>query len=237
MREAYIVGSVRTPGCKRAKGLLAQVRPEDIIKAALTGLMGRSGIPKEAVEDVMCGCAFPEAEQGLNIGRIAMLMAGFPETVCGATINRFCSSGLEAIAISAMRVISGMADVTIGAGLESMSIVPMAGNLVRPHPEWSKTDPDVYIAMGMTAENVARRYNVTREDQDYFAVHSHIKAAKAQKEGWFKEIVPVESYRFVQQPDSSFKREYFTAEYDDGVKEDTTIESISKLEKVSFKKY
>jgi len=229
MREAYIVESVRTPGCKRAKGLLSQVRPEDIIKAALAGVMERSGVPKEAVEDVMCGCAFPEAEQGLNVGRIATLMAGFPDTVCGATINRFCSSGLEAIAISSMRIIAGMADVTIGAGLESMSIVPMGGNLIRPHPEWAKSDPDVYIGMGMTAENVARRYNVTREDQDYFAMHSHMKAAKAQKECWFKEIVPVESYKFVQQPDGSFKRETFKADYDDGVKGDTTVETISKL--------
>jgi len=229
MREAYIVEAVRTPGCKRAKGLLAQTRPEDLLKTALAGVVERAGVPKEAVEDVMCGCSFPEAEQGINVGRIGTLMAGFPITSCGATVNRFCSSGLEAIAISTMKVMAGSHDVTIGAGLESMSIVPMGGNLPRPHPEWSKQDPTVYMSMGITAENVARRYNVTRQDQDYFAYHSHLKAADAQKNGYFKEIVPVEAYKFVPQPDGSYKKETYMVDYDDGVIAQPDLEKMGKL--------
>ncbi|HOV08989.1 MAG TPA: thiolase family protein [Spirochaetota bacterium] len=229
MREAYIVEAVRTPGCKRGKGLLAQTRPEDLLKTALAGVVERAGIPKEAVEDVMTGCSFPEAEQGINIGRIATLMAGFPVTSCGATVNRFCSSGLEAIAISTMKIMAGSHHVTIGAGIESMSIVPMGGNLPRPHPEWSKVDPTVYMSMGITAENVARRYNVTREDQDYFAYHSHLKAADAQKNGYFKEIVPVEAYKFDPQPDGSYKKVTYKVDYDDGVIAQPDREKMGKL--------
>ena len=229
MREAYIVEAVRTPGCKRGKGLLAQTRPEDLLKTALAGVVERAGIPKEAVEDVMTGCSFPEAEQGINIGRIATLMAGFPVTSCGATVNRFCSSGLEAIAISTMKIMAGSHHVTIGAGIESMSTVPMGGNLPRPHPEWSKVDPTVYMSMGITAENVARRYNVTREDQDYFAYHSHLKAADAQKNGYFKEIVPVEAYKFDPQPDGSYKKVTYKVDYDDGVIAQPDLEKMGKL--------
>ncbi|HRS62615.1 MAG TPA: thiolase family protein, partial [Spirochaetota bacterium] len=228
-REAYIVEAVRTPGCKRAKGLLAQTRPEDLLKTALAGCVERAGVPKEAVEDVMIGCAFPEAEQGINIGRIATLMAGFPVTACGATVNRFCSSGLEAIAISAFKVKAGMMDVAMAGGIESMSIVPMGGNLPRPHPEWSKVDPTVYMSMGITAENVARRYNVTRQEQDIFAYHSHLKAADAQKNGYFKEIVPVEAYKFEPQPDGSYKKVTYKVDYDDGVIAQPDLEKMGKL--------
>ncbi|PKL16987.1 MAG: acetyl-CoA C-acyltransferase [Spirochaetae bacterium HGW-Spirochaetae-5] len=229
MREAYIVEAVRTPGCKRAKGLLAQTRPEDLLKTALHGVMERSGVSKDAVEDVMIGCSFPEAEQGINIGRIATLMAGFPITACGATVNRFCSSGLESIAISAMKVMSGYHEVTIGGGVESMSIVPMGGNLPRPHPEWAKQDYTVYMSMGITAENVARRYDVKREDQDHFAVHSHLKAADAQAKGLFTEIVPVDAYKFVAQPDGSYKKESYKVDYDDGVQNPPDAAKMAKL--------
>lgn len=229
MREAYIVEAVRTPGCKRAKGLLAQTRPEDLLKTALAGCVERAGVPKEAVEDVMIGCAFPEAEQGINIGRIATLMAGFPVTACGATVNRFCSSGLEAIAISAFKVKAGMMDVAMAGGIESMSTVPMGGNLPRPHPEWSKVDPTVYMSMGITAENVARRYNITRQEQDIFAYHSHLKAADAQKNGYFKEIVPVEAYKFEPQPDGSYKKVTYMVDYDDGVIAQPDLEKMGKL--------
>ncbi len=229
MRDAYIVEAVRTPGCRRNKGMLSQTRPEDLLKTALEGLMDRSGAPKDCVDDVMCGCAFPEAEQGINIGRIGPLMAGFPIETCGATVNRFCSSGLEGIALSAFRVQSGMAEAAIGAGVESMSIVPMGGNLPRPHPEWSKEDPTVYMSMGITAENVARRYNVTREQQDYFGYHSNMKAAKAQENGWFKEIVPVNAYRYVDKGNGTFEKEFFIADHDDGVRASATIEGMAKL--------
>jgi len=230
MREAYIVEAVRTPGCKRAKGLLAQVRPEDLIVTALKGLMDRvPKVPKEAVEDVMLGCAFPEAEQGINLGRLAPVFAGFGYNACGATVNRFCASGLEGIAISSMRVMSGFADVCVGAGLESMSTVPMGGNLPRPHPEFVKQDYTPFMSMGMTAENVARRYNVTRKDQDYFGYHSHLKAADAQAKGLFKEIVPVNAYKFVAQADGSYKKEFFTVDYDDGVQKTPDLEKMGKL--------
>ena len=228
MREAYIVEATRTPGCKRAKGLLAQTRPEDLLVATLQETMKRSKVPMEAVEDMMMGCAFPEAEQGINIGRIAMLMAGFPITACGATVNRFCSSGLEAIAISAYKVMGGMMDVAMAGGVESMSIVPMGGNLPRPHPEWAKKDYTVYMSMGITAENVARRYGITREEQDYFAQQSHLKALEAQKKGLYKEIAPVDAYKFTAQPDGSYKKESYKVDYDDGVQE-PNMEKMAKL--------
>lgn len=229
MREAYIVESVRTPGTRRNKGAFAQTRPEDLISHILGAVVERAGIEKKLVEDIMIGCAFPEAEQGLNIGRIAALMAGFPDETTGATINRFCSSGLEAIAVSASRIMSGWADITIGGGVESMTFVPMGGNMPRPHPEWAKEDPDVYISMGITAENVAKRYEVSREDQDEFAYHSQMKAVNAQKNGLFTEIVPTPAVKIVPQADGSFKKETFMHDYDDGVRDTTTVEGLGKL--------
>ncbi len=229
MREAYIVQSVRTPGCRRARGAFAQTRPEDLLKTAINGLMERTpGVEKKDVEDILIGCAFPEAEQGLNIGRIAAQMAKFPDDTCGATVNRFCASGLEAISLQAMRIMAGMCDVAIGGGLESMSIVPMGGNMPRPHPEWAKENPDVYISMGMTAENVANRYKITREMQDRFGYSSQMKAAAAQKNGKFKEIVPVEAVRF-KEKNGIMVKEPFIQDFDDGVRADTTIEGLAKL--------
>jgi len=185
------------------------------------------GIEKKDVEDILVGCAFPEAEQGLNIGRIMAQMAGFPDDTCGATVNRFCSSGLEAICLQAMRIMAGMCDVAIGAGLESMSIVPMGGNMPRPHPELARTYPDAYISMGMTAENVANRYKITREMQDKFAFGSQAKAAAAQKDGKYKEIVPVNAVRFKEKNGITVK-ETFVQDFDDGVRP-TTMEGLAKL--------
>ena len=180
MRDAYIVQSIRTPGCKRNKGAFKDTRPEDLLSFILKSAMDRTpNLEMNDVDDIMIGCAFPEAEQGLNIGRIASQIAGFPVKVSGATVNRFCASGLEAIALAALRVMSGWSDVAIGGGLESMTYVPMGGNIPRPHPEYSKKRADLYISMGITAENVARRYDVTRESQDEFAYNSHMKAAEA----------------------------------------------------------
>src|SRR6056297_108417 len=229
MRDAYIVQSARTPGCRRKKGALAQTRPEALLVTALNGLMERSKVDKAVVEDIMIGCAFPEAEQGLNIGRVAALMAGFPIDTCGATVNRFCSSGLEAITISAMRVMSGWADVTIGGGLESMSIVPMGGNMPRPNPDWAREDADVYISMGITAENVANRYKITREMQDEFAFHSQMKAVQAQKNGDYDEIIPKPAVKYVPQADGTIGQETFTQDFDDGVRDNTTAEGLGKL--------
>ena len=228
MREAYIVQSVRTPGCRRGKGALAYTRPEDLLKTAINGLMDRAkGVEKKDVEDVLIGCAFPEAEQGLNIGRIIAQMCKFPDDTCGATVNRFCSSGLEGICLQGMRIMAGMADVCIGGGLESMSIVPMGGNMPRPHPEWAVENPDVYTSMGITAENVANRYKITREMQDEFGFHSQAKAAQAQKNGKFKEIVPVNAVRFKEKNGITVK-ETFVQDFDDGVRP-TTMENLAKL--------
>ena len=228
MREAYIVQAVRTPGCRRARGAFNQTRPEDLLKTALQGLMERAGVDKKEVEDVLVGCAFPEAEQGLNVGRIVAQMAGFPDDTCGAVVNRFCSSGLEAIALQVSRIQSGWCEVAIGAGLESMSIVPMGGNMPRPNPEWAKENPDVYMSMGMTAENVAQRYDITRELQDKFAVSSNMKAAAAQKNGLFTEIVPTPAVKYVEKG-GDWIRSTVMQDFDDGVRADTTMEGLAKL--------
>ncbi len=228
MREAYIVQAVRTPGCRRNKGAFAQTRPEELLSQALQGVCERAGVDKGEVDDILVGCAFPEAEQGLNVGRVVAQMAKFPDKTCGATFNRFCCSGLEAISLQSLRIMSGWADVCIGAGLESMSIVPMGGNMPRPHPDWAKENPDVYVSMGITAEHVARRYGVTREMQDEFAYHSHMKAANAQKNKLFTEIIPTTATKFVEKNGQMVKTT-FVQDYDDGVRADTTIEGLGKL--------
>ena len=230
MKEAYIVSAVRTPGCKRAKGAFKDTLPLDLLSFILKASVDKvPQLDPNDIDDVMVGCAFPEAEQGLNIGRNASKIAGFPDKVSGATVNRFCASGLEAIADSALRIISGWADITIGAGIESMTYVPMGGNLPRPYPDADKKEIDLFISMGITAENVAKRYNVTRQQQDEFACNSQNKAANAQKKGLFTEIVPTPATKFVAQPDGTFKRETFIQSFDDGVRDDTTVEGLGKL--------
>ncbi len=233
MRDAYIVTSVRTPGCRRVKGAFKDTRPEDLLSFILGAAVDKTpGLEKKDVEDLMIGCSFPEAEQGLNIGRIAGQIAGFPEAVSGATINRFCSSGLEAIAQASLRVMAGWSEVTIGGGVESMTYVPMGGNLPRPHPEYSRTQADLYASMGITAENVAKRYEVSREAQDEFAYQSQMKAAAAQKDGRFTEIVPTPAARYVLTADGTYRKETFLQEVDDGVRATTTVEALAKLNPV-----
>jgi acetyl-CoA acyltransferase len=230
MRDAYIVKSIRTPGCKRSKGAFKDTRPEDLLSFILaTAVEKTDSLEKEHVEDIMIGCSFPEAEQGLNIGRIAAQMAGFPDKTTGATVNRFCSSGLEAIALASLRVMAGWSDVVIGGGLESMSYVPMGGNLPRPHPEFTRRGAQVYTSMGITAENVANRYNISREAQDEFAFQSQMKAAEAKKKGWFKELIPTPAARYVPREDGTFKRVSFLQDFDDGIRENTTVEGLGNL--------
>jgi acetyl-CoA acyltransferase len=230
MRDAYIVKSIRTPGCKRSKGAFKDTRPEDLLSFILaTAVEKTDALEKEHVEDIMIGCSFPEAEQGLNIGRIAAQMAGFPDKTTGATVNRFCSSGLEAIALASLRVMAGWSDVVIGGGLESMSYVPMGGNLPRPHPEFTRRGAQVYTSMGITAENVANRYNISREAQDEFAFQSQMKAAEAKKKGLFKELVATPAARYVAREDGTFKRETFLQDFDDGIRENTTLEGLGNL--------
>ena len=233
MRDAYIVTSVRTPGCRRAKGAFKDTRPEDLLTFILNAAMEKTpNLEKKAVDDLMIGCSFPEAEQGLNIGRIAAQIAGFPIEVSGATVNRFCSSGLEAIALASLRVMAGWSDITIGGGVESMTFVPMGGNIPRPHPEHTINHPDLYTSMGITAENVAQRYNIAREAQDEFAYNSQMKATKAMNEKLYTELVPTPAAKFVEQKDGTFKKETFLQDFDDGIRPTTTLEGLGKLRPV-----
>ncbi len=233
MRDAFIVTSIRTPGCKRNKGAFKDTRPEDLLSFILSAAVDKTAnLEKKDVEDIMIGCSFPEAEQGLNIGRVASQIAGFPVDVTGATVNRFCASGLEAIAQSALRVMSGWSDIVIGGGLESMTYVPLGGNLPRPHPEYTQKITDLYVSMGITAENVANRYSVSRKAQDEFAYQSQSKAAEAKNQKLFKEIVSTPAARYVPQKDGTYKKETFLQDFDDGIREDTTLEGLSNLNPV-----
>ena len=233
MRDAYIVTSIRTPGCRRGKGAFKDTRPEDLLSFILSAAVDKTdGLEKKDVEDLMIGCSFPEAEQGLNIGRIASQMAGFPVETTGATVNRFCSSGLEAIALASLRVMAGWSEVVIGGGLESMTYVPMGGNLPRPHPEFTRKGAQVYTSMGITAENVANRYDVTRQAQDEFAYQSQMKAVEAKNKGLFQELVPTPATRFSTREDGTFKRESFLQDYDDGIRDTTTLEGLANLRPV-----
>jgi acetyl-CoA acyltransferase len=230
MRDAYIVTSIRTPGCKRNKGAFKDTRPEDLLTFILNAAVEQTqNLEKKDVEDIMIGCSFPEAEQGLNIGRVASQIAGFPVDVTGATVNRFCASGLEAIAQAAMRVMVGWSDIVIGGGLESMTYVPMGGNLPRPHPEYTKKQADLYVSMGITAENVANRYSVSREAQDEFAYQSQMKAAEAKSKKRYKEIVPTPATKYVTQKDGTYQKETFLQDFDDGIREGTTLEGLAGL--------
>ena len=230
MRDAYIVTSIRTPGCKRNKGAFKDTRPEDLLSFMLNSAVEKTqNLEKKDVEDIMIGCSFPEAEQGLNIGRVASQVAGFPVEVTGATVNRFCASGLEAIAQAAMRVMAGWSDIVIGGGLESMTYVPMGGNLPRPHPEYTRKLADLYASMGITAENVANRYKVSREAQDEFAYQSQMKAAEAKNKKLYNEIVATPATRYVQQKDGTYQKETFLQDFDDGIREDTTLEGLAGL--------
>lgn len=232
MQDAYIVQSVRTPGCKQKRGLFNQTRPEELISFIMKAAVDKTkNLEAKDINDIMLGCAFPEAEQGINLGRLAGQMAGFPESVSGATVNRFCASGLEAIALATMRVSMGWSDIAMGAGVESMTYVPMGGNKPSPHPEFVKTNPEAYVSMGITAENVANRYNVSREDQDKFAFESQRKAKEARDAGKFTEIVPTPAYKYVKQADGTYKKESFIVEHDDGIR-DTTLEGLCKLRTV-----
>lgn len=232
MKDAYIVQSVRTPGCKQKRGQFNQTRPEELITFIMKQAVEKTpNLTVDHFDDVMLGCAFPEAEQGLNLGRVAAKMAGFPDKVSGATVNRFCASGLEAIALASMRVQMGWSDITMGAGVESMTYVPMGGNVPRPHPEFSRTYPEMYVSMGITAENVAERYNISRQDQDIFAAASQAKAARARDNGLFTEIVPTPAIKYVKQDDGTYKKETFIVKHDDGIRE-STPEGLGKLRTV-----
>jgi acetyl-CoA acyltransferase len=192
MKEAVIVSAVRTAVGKAPKGTLKNTRPDDLGAAAIKEAVARvPGLDPLQIEDVIMGCAFPEAEQGMNIARTAMISAGLPVETSAMTINRYCSSGLQSIALAADRIATGGAETIVAGGIESMSMIPMGGNVIRPNPHIVDTYPDYYLNMGLTAENLARKYEITREQSDEFSLGSHQKAAAAIKAGKFKdEIVP-----------------------------------------------
>lgn len=233
MREAVIVAGARTPVGKANKGTLAHMRPDDLGALVVKETLKRAGDYEGNIDDIIIGCAVPEAEQGLNMARNIGGLAGLPDDVPGITINRFCSSGLQSIAYAAERIMVGSADTIIAGGAESMSLVPMTGHVVRPNLQLVESAPEYYMSMGHTAEEIARRFGVSREDQDAFAVRSHQKAAKAIAEGKFKdEIVPVDVVVRTIGPDHKVKENHIQFSQDEGVRPDTNIEVLSKLRPV-----
>ena len=232
MKTAYILASYRTPGCRANKGNFKDMRPDDLAATAIEGLLERTGIEPITVDDVYLGCAFPEAEQGMNIGRIAAMKAGLPVEVPGQTINRFCSSGLQTIATASERVMLGFADCIIAGGVESMSSVPLGGLKFSSNPGLAVDWPESYSSMGITAELVAEKYGIDRQAMDTFAFGSHAKAAAAINEGRFKDEtipVPVERTTLV---DGKISKTTQDVDVDDGVRAGTTIETLSKLKPV-----
>ncbi len=231
MKEAVIVSTVRTAIGRAPRGTLRYTRPEQMATTAVTEAINRAkGLDKAEIEDVILGCSFPEAEQGMNIGRIVALQAGLPDSVPGQTVNRFCSSGLQSIAMAAERIMCGFADVIVAGGVESMSLVPMGGNKLAPSPRLAEDHIETYTPMGITAEFVAQRFNISREDQDQFGLKSHQKAASAIKEGRFKdEIVPLKLVEREAGPDNKINEKEKTFEVDEGVRPNTTLEALAKL--------
>ncbi|MCB8816904.1 thiolase family protein [Desulfosporosinus shakirovi] len=227
MQEAYIIQAKRTAVGKSGKGSLVQVRPDDLGAYVIQDILKNVPVlDTKDIEDCVIGCSFPEAEQGMNGARIIAMRAGLPIDVCGVTVNRFCSSGLQAISMAADRIRLGEADVMIGGGIENMSMVPMVGNKPAPNPYMIVNKPEVYISMGITAENVAAKYEITREQQDEFAAASHKKAWEAQNNGRFDdEIVPIPLPTWGKPGEKWFSK-------DEGIRPETTLESLSKLRPV-----
>lgn len=234
MKKAYILASYRTPGCRANKGKLKDMRPDDLAALAIRGLVERTGVDAMTIDDVYLGCAFPEAEQGMNVGRVAAMKAGLPVEVAGQTVNRFCSSGLQTIAMAAERVMCGFADCIIAGGVESMSCVPMGGLKYSANPGMMVNWPEAFASMGVTAELVAERYGIDRQAMDTFAVASNAKAAAAIAAGRFAdEIIPVEVEKTAI-VGGKVKRTKELVTVDDGVREGTTLESLAKV-KPAFK--
>ncbi|MGH9733404.1 MAG: thiolase family protein [Candidatus Acidiferrales bacterium] len=241
MREAVIVSSVRTAVGKAPKGTLRTTRPDDLAAIAIKEAVARAkGLDPKEIEDVIIGCAMPEAEQGMNVARIAALRAGLPVESSAMTINRFCSSGLQAIALAAQRIMAGQGDVAVAGGAESMSMIPMGGNKIAPNPWLMDHHPDTYLGMGLTAENLAKKYGITREQADEFSLASHKKALAAIAAGKFKdEIVPVEvSYNVLEAAAAASngkpagartKTVNATFDTDEGPRADTSMEALGKL--------
>jgi acetyl-CoA acyltransferase len=231
MAKAYIVSAVRTAVGRAYRGSLKDTRPDDLGTIAVRGAIGRvRNLEPGRVDDVILGCAMPEGEQGMNVARICALKAGLPDSVPAMTINRFCSSGLQAIAMAAERIMAGFADIIVAGGTESMTMVPMGGNKPSFNPEIVEERPEVFMPMGLTAEQVVRKFQVTRDDQDVFAFHSHRKALDAIREGKFRdEIVPVATTVYDAKDGGRPVPREIVFEVDEGPRADTTIEALAKL--------
>ena len=232
INQAYIVSSVRTPVGKAKRGALKDVRPEYLGATAVTGALERvAGLEPSVVDDVVIGCAYPEGPQGNNMARAIAQIAKMPDSVPGVTVNRFCSSGVQTIAQAYNSVAMGQADCIVAGGVESMSSVPMGGFYFAPDPQLVEEDPDFYTSMGITAENVASKFNVEREAQDAFALQSHQRAADAIASGRFEaEIVPVEVEETVYDADArAATTRTFTHDTDEGPRSDTSIEALARL--------
>src|ERR1700722_1339904 len=228
MREAVLVSAVRTPVGKAPKGTLRATRPDDLAALVIKETIARApGLDPKEIEDVILGCAMPEAEQGMNVARIASLRAGLPVETSAMTINRFCSSGLQAIALAAERIMSGSAEVMVAGGTESMSMIPMGGNKISPNPWLVDNYPDAYLSMGLTAERVAQRVGITREAADEFSLRSHQKALAAIQAGKFDdEVVPV-PVSFTTPNGSKPKKQEISFKVDEGPRADTSIEALA----------
>jgi acetyl-CoA acyltransferase len=231
MRDAVIVSAVRTAVGKAPKGTLRDTRPDETGAAVIREAIARvEGLEPQEIEDVIMGCAMPEAEQGMNVTRSAAIRAGLPVETSAMTINRFCSSGLQSIAIAADKIRTGGAEVIVAGGLETMSMIPMGGHVIRPNPYLVEHYPDFYLNMGLATENVARKYEVSREEQDAFALQSHRRAARALDEEKFKdEVVPMTvTFEELDEKGRKQKRE-MTFDKDEGVRRDSSIEGLAKL--------
>jgi acetyl-CoA acyltransferase len=236
MRSAYIVTALRTAVGKAKKGTLKDFRPDEMLSTVISELVKKTpNLNPAEIDDVIIGCAFPEGEQGLNIARIASLRAGLPVNVPAITINRFCSSGLQSIAFAAERIMLGYADIIIAGGVESMSLVPMTGNKFSANPYLAENYPEVYISMGLTAERVAEKYQITRQMQDEFALKSHQKALKAIQDGKFKdEIVPLKVVnKYINGKGEKIIEEKIF-DTDERPRADTSLEKLAQL-KPAFK--
>ena len=230
MREVVLVSSVRTPVGRAYKGTLRTTRPDELAAVAIKGALNRvPQLDPREIEDVILGCAMPEAEQGMNVARIASLRAGLPIEISAMTINRFCSSGLQSIAMAAERIMAGGAEVIVAGGTESMTMIPMGGHKVAPNPWLVDNNPGAYLSMGLTAERLAQRFNITREEADRFSLSSHQKALAAIAAGKFEdETVPV-PVSFTTPNGSKPKRTEIIFKVDEGPRGDTTLEALAAL--------
>ena len=231
MRDAVIVSAVRTAVGKAPKGTLRTTRPDEMGAAVIKESLARvPGLGNSEIEDVIMGCAMPEAEQGMNVARAAAIRAGLPVETSAMTINRFCSSGLQSIAMAADRIKTGAAEVIVAGGLETMSMIPMGGHIIRPNPYLVEHYPDFYLNMGLATENVARKFEVTREEQDEFALRSHTRAAAALDAGKFKdETAPLHVVLEDLDENGKKQRREVVFDKDEGVRRDTSAEGLAKL--------